>query len=66
MISGSIFLAKNNVSALELKRHLDVCYKIAWPVKHKLLEVMTEREKQRLLEGRGEIDDAYLGGEKAG
>lgn len=28
--------AKNNVSALELKRHLGVCYKTAWLLKHKL------------------------------
>ena len=58
--------AKNNVSALELKRHLGVCYKTAWLVKHKLLEVMTQREEGRVLEGRVEIDDAYLGGEKPG
>lgn len=58
--------AKNNVSALELKRHLGVCYKTAWLVKHKLLEVMAEREDRRVLEGRIEIDDAYLGGEKPG
>ncbi len=58
--------AKNNVSALELKRHLGVCYKTAWLVKHKILEVMTEREAGRVLEGRVEIDDAYLGGEKEG
>lgn len=31
--------AKNNVPALELKRHLGVCYKTPWLVKHKLLEV---------------------------
>lgn len=58
--------AKNNVSALELKRHLGVCYKTAWLVKHKLLEVMAKREERRVLEGRIEIDDAYLGGEKPG
>jgi transposase-like protein len=58
--------AKNNVSALELKRHLGVCYKTAWRVKHKLLQVMVEREDRRQLSGRIEIDDAYLGGEKAG
>ena len=28
--------AKNNVSALELKRHLGVCYQTAWSLKHKL------------------------------
>lgn len=58
--------AKNNVSALELKRHLGVCYKTAWLVKHKLLEVMVAREERRVLDGRVEIDDAYLGGEKPG
>ena len=58
--------AKNNVSALELKRHLGVRYKTAWLMKHKILQVMSEREDMRVLEGRVEIDDAYLGGEKAG
>lgn len=58
--------ATNNVSALELKRHLGVCYKTAWLVKHKLLEVMAAREERRVLNGRIEIDDAYLGGEKPG
>ena len=36
--------SKNNVSALELKRHLGVCYKSAWLMKHKLMEVMRLRE----------------------
>ena len=58
--------AKNNVSALELKRHLGVRYKTAWLMKHKLLQVMTEREERRVLDGRVEIDDAYLGGERPG
>jgi len=54
--------AKNSVSALELKRHLGVRYKCAWLMKHKLLQVMAEREESRQLDGRVEIDDAYLGG----
>ena len=58
--------AKNNVSALELKRHLGVRYKTAWLMKHKLLQVMCEREESRQLDGRIEIDDAYLGGESPG
>ena len=58
--------SKNNVSALELKRHLGVCYKSAWLMKHKLMEVMREREDARVLDGRVEIDDAYLGGERTG
>src|SRR5665213_1314811 len=35
--------AKNNVSALELHRHLGVSYPTAWLMKHKLLEVMRQR-----------------------
>jgi transposase-like protein len=58
--------AKNNVSALELKRHLGVSYPTAWLVKHKLMEVMRLREDSRRLTGRVEIDDAYLGGERSG
>lgn len=58
--------AKNNVVALELMRHLGVSYKTAWLMKLKLLQVMTEREPSRVLEGRVEIDDAYPGGERPG
>jgi hypothetical protein len=58
--------AKNNVSALELKRHLGVRYKAARLMKHKLLQVMAEREDRRVLDGRIEVDDAYLGGERPG
>lgn len=58
--------AKNNVSALELKRHLGVSYPTAWLLKHKIMEVMRLREESRQLTGRIEIDDAYLGGEVQG
>jgi transposase-like protein len=58
--------AKNNVSALELKRHLGVSYPTAWLMKHKIMEVMLQREDGRQLTGRVEIDDAYLGGEHHG
>ena len=58
--------SKNNVSALELKRQLGVCYRTAWLVKHKLLEAMRLAESDRQLSGRVEIDDAYLGGERSG
>ena len=56
--------AKNNVSALELKRQLGVCYRTAWLLKHKIMEAMRLREDSRELDGRVEIDDAYLGGER--
>lgn len=54
---------KHSVSALELKRQLGVCYDTAWSMKQKILQVMTEREEGRVLSGRVEVDDAYVGGE---
>jgi hypothetical protein len=54
--------SKNNIAALELKRRLGVCYKTAWRMKHKLREVMRVREDACELDGRVEIDGAYLGG----
>jgi transposase-like protein len=56
---------KNAVSALALKRQLGVSYKTAWPLKHKLMQAMQLRDKSYALQERGEIDDAYLGGERA-
>ena len=58
--------AKNNVSALELKRHLGVCYKTAWSIKHKLMEAMRVRESDRTLGGTVQIDEAFLGGQASG
>jgi transposase-like protein len=58
--------AKNNVAALELKRLLGVSYKAAWRLKHKLMQVIDEREATRVLGERVEVDDAYLGGVRSG
>ena len=58
--------AKNNAAGLELARHLGVCYRTAWLIKHKIMEVMRQREEGRQLTGRIEMDDAYLGGERHG
>jgi ribosomal protein L37AE/L43A len=58
--------SKNAISALELKRQLGIGYKAAWLMKHKLLQTMFQRETNRKLEGRIELDDAYLGGEHEG
>ena len=38
--------SKNNISALELKRQLGVCYRSAWLIKHKIMEAMRVRECQ--------------------
>lgn len=58
--------SKNNVAALELKRHLGVSYPTAWLMKQKLMQVMVDRDAGLVLTGRVEIDDAYLGGERPG
>jgi hypothetical protein len=57
---------KNNISILELRRHLGVSYRAAWRIKHKLMEVMFEREQATILCERVEVDDAYLGDELPG
>lgn len=57
---------KNNVSTLELRRLLGISYPAAWRMKHKLMQVMFERESTTILSNRVEIDDAYLGGENPG
>ncbi len=57
---------KTNISTLELMRRIGVSYRTAWRIKHKLMEVMLEREKTTQLSHRVEIDDAYLGGERSG
>lgn len=58
--------SKNNVLALELMRQLGVSYRSAWLIKHKIMEAMRLREDDRELDGRVEMDDAYLGGEHSG
>jgi len=57
---------KNNLSTLELKRMIGVSYRSAWRIKHKLMQVMFEREQTTMLAERVEIDDAFLGGEHEG
>jgi ribosomal protein L37AE/L43A len=58
--------SKNDIAALELSRQLGVKWDTAWLIKQKLMEVMRERNQTYKLEGEVQIDDAYLGGEKAG
>lgn len=57
---------KKSVAALQLMRDLDVQYNTAWKVKHKIMQVMFERQQEKSLSGVIELDDAYLGGEQAG
>ena len=58
--------AKTNLSALSLKRTLGVSYPTAWLIKHKVMQAMADREDSHVLDGRVEVDDAYLGGELTG
>src|SRR5687768_17503261 len=59
--------SKGGISSIELARRLGVRQPTAWLMKHKLMRAMANREEQKpKLEGRVEIDDAYLGGERSG
>ena len=62
LITGS----KNDISGLELARLLGVKWDTAWLMKQKLMGVMRQRNSIYRLAGDVQIDDAYLGGEKAG
>ena len=58
--------AKNDIASLELARQIDVKWDTAWLIKQKLMEVRRERNATYKLAGDVQVDDAYLGGEKAG
>ena len=57
--------SKGGISSLALGRRLGVTQNTAWKLKHKLMQVMRERDAGKRLTGRVEIDDAYLGGERS-
>ena len=57
---------KKGVSAMKLHRHLGISYNAAWRMRHKLIQVMMERDREFPLAGWVELDDAYLGGERSG
>lgn len=58
--------SKTNIAALAMMRQLGITWKAAWLLKHKLMEVMAQREADRPLQGDVSVDDAYLGGERTG
>ena len=47
-------------------RQLGISYNAAWRMKHKLLQVMKERDDGKPLSGTIQVDDAYWGGERSG
>ena len=58
--------AKTGISALSLRRQLGVSYNTAWSIKHKLMQVMMERDDIKPLAGIIQLDDVYWGGEQRG
>lgn len=56
--------SKNSISGLELARQLGVRPDTAALMRHKLMSVMADAEAARKLDGRVEMDDAVLGGER--
>src|SRR3954464_4267821 len=58
--------AKNGISSVELGRRLGVRQTNAWALKQKIMAVMAGREDKKRLDGRVEMDDAYLGGHRPG
>jgi ISXO2-like transposase domain/Transposase zinc-ribbon domain len=61
-----IVTAKNGISSIELGRRLGIKPSNAWAMKQKIMQVMLTRETAKPLQGRVELDDAYLGGERSG
>ena len=59
-----IATAKNGISSVELGRRLGIKQTHAWALKQKLMHVMAERDGAKRLDGRVEMDDAYLGGHR--
>ena len=51
---------------MRLHRHPGISYNAAWRMRHKLMQVMMERDRAHPLTGWVELDDACLGGERSG
>ena len=58
--------SKKGISSIELGRRLGVTQTAAWMMKHKLAQVMLERNASKRLNGNVQMDDAYIGGARSG
>ena len=58
--------AKTGLAALALKRQIGVSYPTAWLLHQKINRAMAQQDNTRRLSGEVQLDDAYLGGERAG
>lgn len=64
-VLAAIFLFVNGAkgkSAVQMSRELDVQYKTAWVLCHKLREAMQDEYEGQKVEGEVEIDGMYVGG----
>src|ERR1700694_1752677 len=57
--------SKKGISAKQLQRMLNVSYKTAWYLSHRIRDAMGDDE-QPLLTGTVEIDETYVGGKRKG
>jgi len=58
--------SKKGISSIELGRRLGVTQTTAWTMKHKIAQVMLERNSSKRLKGTVQMDDAYIGGARPG
>ncbi len=58
--------SKKGISVMKLHRDLGISYNAAWRMKHKIMQVMLERDHDKKISGIIELDDAYIGGERTG
>ncbi len=57
---------KGGVSAMRLSKQLELGYKTAWAILHKIREAMAQRDNGYTLSGFIEMDDAFFGGAAKG
>lgn len=54
--------SKKGISALQLKRELDLTYRAAWHLCHRIRHAMSKEPLRGLLQGTLEMDETYVGG----
>jgi transposase-like protein len=54
--------SKKGMSALQMQRMLKVAYRTSWYLCHRIRKAMQEVEPRRMLAGKVEVDETYIGG----